>query len=299
MTTPPIIHRLLNGELSPQDVEQLRKDPELKAYLRIIEEAGSWEAPEGMSREEAWQMLLPHFSRQAVVRRFSPWPWALAAAAAVALLLFFIWPSGEALPAWRSHPGESIAIQLEDGSTVTLNASSQLTALEQGDERRYRLSGEALFEVAKGTPFIVETHAGEVRVLGTRFVLLSSESSYRISCLEGVVAVHADGFPSDTLLAGEGLRLTTEGWQSLAGVSQDAAWNDGMTHFREVPIREVLDAFERQFGLQVEYQGPSKLYTGGFPHEESGQALDLILRPLGLEIEARDAQRIRLREIGE
>lgn len=299
MTTPPVIHRLLNGELSPQDVEQLRKDPELKAYLRIIEEAGTWELPEGMSREEAWQRLSPHLTREAVVRRFSPLPWALAAAAAVALLLFFIWPSAKELPAWASQPGESLVIQLEDGSKVTLNASSQLATLEQGDERRYRLSGEALFEVTKGSPFIVETHAGEVKVLGTRFVVLSSELSYRISCLEGVVAVSANGFPSDTLTAGEGIRLTTEGWQALAQVAQDEAWTGGMTHFRDAPLSEVLDAFGRQFGFEVEYHGNSKLYTGGFSHEDGEQALELILRPLGLEVEAREGQRIRLREIRE
>ena len=68
--------------------------------------------------------------------------------------------------------GENTVI-LADGTTVHLNAGSKLTYPVRfaGKRRVVALEGEAYFDVVKDEtrPFIVQTHLGEVTVLGTAF----------------------------------------------------------------------------------------------------------------------------------
>ena len=62
---------------------------------------------------------------------------------------------------------------LADGTTVHLNAGSKLTYPVRfaGKRRIVALEGEAYFEVVQDEshPFVVQTHLGEVLVLGTAF----------------------------------------------------------------------------------------------------------------------------------
>ena len=62
---------------------------------------------------------------------------------------------------------------LADGTTVHLNAGSKLTYPVRfaGKRRIVALEGEAYFEVVQDEshPFVVQTHLGEVMVLGTAF----------------------------------------------------------------------------------------------------------------------------------
>ena len=68
--------------------------------------------------------------------------------------------------------GENTVI-LADGTTVHLNAGSKLTYPVRfaGKRRIVRLEGEAYFDVAgdENHPFVVQTHLGEITVLGTEF----------------------------------------------------------------------------------------------------------------------------------
>ena len=68
--------------------------------------------------------------------------------------------------------GENTVI-LADGTTVHLNAGSKPTYPVRfaGKRRVVALEGEAYFDVVKDEtrPFIVQTHLGEVTVLGTAF----------------------------------------------------------------------------------------------------------------------------------
>jgi transmembrane sensor len=91
--------------------------------------------------------------------------------------------------------GEQRSIQLEDGSTVQLNARSKIRVALHEHERDVELiEGQALFQVAKdhARPFIV--HSGETNVLavGTEFDVYKRPSGTTVTVVEGRVAV----FPS-------------------------------------------------------------------------------------------------------
>lgn len=91
--------------------------------------------------------------------------------------------------------GQRMELTLADGTHVWLNSEARLEypVLFAQDVRRVRLSGEALFEVAhdKSHPFVVETFASDIRVLGTRFNVDADEEHRRFSTalLEGCVRI--------------------------------------------------------------------------------------------------------------
>lgn len=297
--TQDIINRLLNGELSEKEMSDLRQDSEMAEVLRIVTEMDTWQLPESHATEQAWESLSARLEPVAKVRRMTAFVWAAAAAAAVALIALVIFPSSESSPnSWQTASAETQSISLPDGSEVMLNAGSQLaTKGNWGKERRVELAGSALFSVEKGNPFIVETDLGEVQVLGTSFEVVADEESYVVKCFEGTVAVYSDGLETDTLTAGEGVRLVEGAWVELPANGSSPQWLEGITAFENAPIREVLNAFERQFGIAVEYSGDYRKYTGAFPNSDPAEALEMILRPMRLEIEVQEGELIRLRKL--
>ncbi len=76
--------------------------------------------------------------------------------------------------------GQRINMTLGDGTEVWLNAGAKLEypSVFSGEERRVRISGEVMFDVEHDTkhPFIVETFACDIEVLGTKFNIEAYES---------------------------------------------------------------------------------------------------------------------------
>lgn len=297
--TQDIINRLLNGELSDKEMSDIRQDPEMTEVLRIVTEMDTWQVPESHAKEQVWESLSARLQPVAKVRRMMPFVWLTAAAAAVALIAVVIFPSSASdIYAWQTASSETQAISLPDGSGVLLNAGSELVTKGSWDnERRVDLSGSALFTVEKGKPFIVETPQGEVQVLGTRFEVVGDQESYVVKCFEGIVAVRAAGLQTDTLTAGEGVRLVNGVWVALPAKGENPQWLKGITEFDNAPIREVLNAFERQFGIAIDYSGDDRKYTGAFPNSNPTEALEMVLRPMRLEIETNEGEFIRLRKM--
>lgn len=297
--TQEIIHRLLNGELSDKELQDIRQNPEMTEVLRIVTETDTWELPESHTKEQVWESLSERVQPVAKVRRMTPVLWLTAVAAAIVLIAIVILPPfGSDATSWQTAFSETQSISLPDGSEVMLNAGSQLATKGSWDnERRVDLSGSALFTVEKGNPFIVETAQGDVSVLGTSFEVIADEESYVVKCFEGTVAVSSAGLITDTLTPGEGVRLLNGSWVAIPANGSSPDWLNGITAFENAPIREVLNAFERQFGIAIEYNGDERKYTGAFPNTDPNEALEMILQPMRLEIEANEGDMIRLRKL--
>jgi len=90
--------------------------------------------------------------------------------------------------------GSKTRLLLSDGTAVTLNADSKLEYPEnfEGNIREVRLEGEAFFEVAhNGKPFIIRTHAMDIKVLGTVFNVkaYTNERTSEASLIKGSIEV--------------------------------------------------------------------------------------------------------------
>lgn len=195
---------------------------------------------------------------------------------------------------------ESKNIVLPDGSTILLNAGSELLLKgDWEDHRSVELHGSALFEVETGKTFSVLTEQGIVEVLGTRFEVVADQDQYAVNCFEGSVSVTSPKATAAILTAGQGVRLYHDSWRDIRVRTDAPSWTTGRATFSSAPIREVLNEFERQFGIEIVYENDPREYTGAFPLNDMDAALELILRPMNLEVSASEAKKIHIRRTRE
>lgn len=170
--------------------------------------------------------------------------------------------------------GQRVDVTLPDGTKVCMNALSELRypTFFTGKNRKVQLSGEAFFEVTHDAkhPFVVETYACDVEVLGTRFdVEARAESGeFVTSLVEGRVRV------LDRQNARNRVELTPlqqvshrEG-RFVVGTIPDGEqflWREGLIAFRDASFTELVAEFEKYFGVQIEVlrrKVPDNLFTG-------------------------------------
>lgn len=216
------------------------------------------------------------------LRRVPTRAWALAASVAlVAALGVWLWPSGPTLVA--EAQGEIVRVATEDGSMITLRPNSRLFRL--GEERAYRLEGEAQFAVASDPerPFTVAADIATVRVLGTQFVVSTWGAQTDVFVEEGRVEV--SGARSGVVLgAGEAASVTDEVVRTLLEPDPEAAtdWLRGEAVFDRVPVARVLDEVGQHFGVAITLprSAEDQAISGTVPLEDVEQALGEIGRIL-------------------
>ena len=102
---------------------------------------------------------------------------------------------------------------LVDGSVVYLTSGATLTCPERfaADKRQVNLQGDALFDIFsnKNCPFLIETEAVVVEVLGTTFTIKTAgKESFELSVQQGSVNVTLKATGAHTLVeSGEAVRL--------------------------------------------------------------------------------------------
>jgi len=83
-------------------------------------------------------------------------------------------------------------VELPDASMVYLNRHSSLEYNTDFDPRVVTLTGEAFFMVTHDdTPFVVQTNAGEIKVLGTEFNVKASDEEVSLEVRDGEVELDA------------------------------------------------------------------------------------------------------------
>lgn len=190
-----------------------------------------------------------------------------------------------------SQRGEHISYVLPDGSGVTLNADSKLIykPLMWPLKREVRMDGEAYFEVEKkGTKFLVKSKNGVVKVLGTKFNVLSRGEIYRVSCISGKVQVISGG---EAIL--EKGRIAFRGKdgtlvvEEMGEVKKNISWREGIFYFRSALLEDVINEISRQYDISIEYSEINgHLYTGNFSRESKiDSVLEIIALPFGLRPE--------------
>lgn len=190
------------------------------------------------------------------------WGGAMAATAAAMLALFMI-PNDVGLPAapaadptHTTRLAEIREITLEDGSTVTLGARSEISAqFSQSSRQVTLLEGEAFFEVAHdpSRPFYVEADDTLVRVVGTKFDVKRGAGVVHVSVLEGVVEVMKPDDIAKTIETADTRQLDKQ--VLIAGDKVSAA--------RKVPLPLVED---------IETVQPGAWRTGRLAYENASLA---------------------------
>lgn len=198
---------------------------------------------------------------------------ALAAVAAALVLGAFGWrtfpppvPVGER---YATESGSPRRVALRDGSVVDLNQASDVQVAFSARERRVNLgAGEAHFQVASDAarPFVVTAHGVSVRAVGTAFNVRIAAGSVEVLVIEGKVEVVREaakglavtGAPS-LLGAGERTEISRDDPTSapkveqapLASIRATLAWQDPMTTFTDMPLREVVVRLNQRNATQL------------------------------------------------
>ncbi|WP_160712898.1 FecR family protein [Chitinophaga solisilvae] len=160
--------------------------------------------------------------------------------------------------------GRRFRLQLPDGTLVWLNAASAIsfpTAFSR-TERKVRLTGEAYFEVTpdKAAPFIVTlNNQTAVQVLGTHFNISAypDEPQIRTTLMEGAVKVKLQQ-QEQVLKPGQQLQINNAGGpmqlQQHVDTSAVIGWKNGILHFDNKKLTEVINMIARWYDIEVVYK---------------------------------------------
>ncbi len=294
-----LLARWMSGELTEAERQSVQNHPDYPQWKRIVDTVDQWKNP-SYDQSKAWENLQQAKGQaETPVRRLSPIRWlALAASLALFVVFWFLIPRQHTIVAQR---GQKQQIELPAASQVALNAGSNLSynASNWEKERLLELQGEAFFEVTHGVPFIVETALGQVEVLGTQFNVFSRDDQMEVQCYSGKVRVSFPQGAQYTLGAGQSVRLANNRiTPSDDGEGNQPAWMKGESVFDKTPITEVFQELERQYDVQIDYQGdPGRPYNGAFPHDDLEKALQIITGSFGLQYNFSNNQKtIRIEE---
>ena len=201
------------------------------------------------------------------------------------------------LPAWladeRTGAGEQLTVTLTDNSHIQLNSRSALDIRFDQQERRLFLhSGEVLVETAPGSdprPFIVETEQGDLRALGTRFIVRREGDATRLIVLRSAVAALPGSLQAGrTVRAGEQVVMHRDHLDDnqKAPVAADA-WSRGMLVVEDLPLSELLEKLgEYRHGyLSLDPSLESLRISGSFPLNDTDRALAALPPSLPVQIE--------------
>lgn len=151
-------------------------------------------------------------------------------------------------------------IKLPDGTTITLDADSELTYQFGYGQRRATLTrGEAFFTVQHDTlrPFEVVAGTGLIVDLGTRFDVEIRNSAVNVAVLEGSVSI-VNANSAVELIAGQGTDYDAAGAISPVATVDDsvAEWREGKRVYRDVPLEQVLQSLRRYLPVSFELADP-------------------------------------------
>lgn len=305
---PPVelstIYRQINGEATAAETRSLESwrgasahnEKTYRALERLWRTTGEPATPAAFDLEAGWRRLTGQLRLEreapAQLRQAAPEPgrnrrtraplwWALVATAALLVTLAVLWQAREGpFDTWREFRtagGQHYRVSLPDGSTVRLNAGSELRFEKRwrGELREVFLSGQAYFEVVhQNRPFLIHCEFAEVRVLGTRFDVWARNHKTRVVVRDGRVALSsADGL-GELVLGAQQAAICERGKppRVLESLDVESAlnWVFGNIVYQRQALGDVVVDLEQLFGepiLLTEPELESRTVSASFGDE--------------------------------
>lgn len=172
--------------------------------------------------------------------------------------------------------GQRVNLQLPDGTSVWLNASSEIIypAYFSGSTREIHLNGEAYFEVEHNAskPFIVHTETFDIKVLGTKFNVEAYKGmeGFTTALMEGSVEV------TDRKNKDKSVRLYPA--QKVAFRNGELCkspidnydvyrWREGLICFKVTRFADLMRQLEKNYGVRILINNEAvkeKVFSGKF-----------------------------------
>lgn len=210
--------------------------------------------------------------------------------------------------------GQQRHITLEDGTKITLNASSRIiypNSFKDSSKREVILIGEAFFDVAKNPkkPFIIHTPRMEISVLGTAFNVrdYENELNAETALIRGKVSIWKTGHTNNKFILNPNekfvisnaaiknntqaptakavsIQNATARVQPLAISNQDGTtleteWMLKRMTIRDETLADIVIKLERMYGVEIQILS-SKIANQRFSATFENEDLDNILKAL-------------------
>lgn len=259
------IYELRNKDSNPDNEELLKSWDRLMKKIRLKQEP----------------VRLKKSTNKNLLRKIS-----IAGVAAVILILMIIgirinYANNSWIEVQSNTPGNIKKIELSDGSTVHLNASSTLKYPKKFNRksRELFLDGEAYFNVTKDSshPFIINLDNQQIEVLGTEFNVLAYSTDHIAVTTLITGSVKLTTFESDKSIKAEVILppgdqaifdKKTRTYQVVhAGTENVASWIEGEYSFKNKSLEEIINRLEKIYNITFIIQDESlkdKSYTGKF-----------------------------------
>ena len=255
--------RLRADDVAPNDwvaaTSWLEADP---AHRAAFDEAeGLWTAADHLAAVQSAPVvdLAAHRARRKGVGRH--WRVAIPAMAAAVVGALLLAPLLQSAPTviYRTSPGETRTVTLEDGSTLQINGGSSLSVTMDRNRRLVNMEqAEVLFDVAHdaGRPFLVDVGESQVRVVGTAFNIRRSGQDTDLTVVRGIVEVSDLDRPGRKvrLRVGQAVRRN-DADDAMAVATVDlgtaAAWTTGRRAYDNRPLSEIAADLSRAFSTPV------------------------------------------------
>jgi transmembrane sensor len=186
--------------------------------------------------------------------------------------------------------GQRQNFNLADGSRLSLNAESAVD-LRFNDRQRVVIlrRGELVIDVAPDAnrPLIVRTAEGEMRALGTRFLVAQEADASRLVVLQHSVEARLFDGTTQVVKEGQAALLST---RNITLASDDergrAEWLNGRLNVLDESLEQVIDAlrpYHRGF-LRVAPEVRGLRVQGVFPLDAPDRTLDALAETLPIRI---------------
>jgi ferric-dicitrate binding protein FerR (iron transport regulator) len=277
----------ITGRLSPEKFNLLNswiaESEENNLYFRKLQEIWYATAPQNevafdkglaynrfLYRIKEFNKSEPVIPRNKIIfnKRFIQ----VAASVAIILVLGSIYflkilsPSGTSKDEFYSITvpyGAKSKVTLSDSTKVWLNSGTTIkySYIAKDKLRKLTLKGEAYFEVAKmkGVPFIVETDRLVVKVLGTKFnvVSYSEDSNINVTLLEGSIALKMDNDKNKEIRLVPNKSATFDKSSNILEVkdvdaSMSNQWSQGTIIFDDEKLEQIAHRLEREYNVKID-----------------------------------------------
>ncbi|MET0392054.1 MAG: FecR domain-containing protein [Chitinophagaceae bacterium] len=307
--------KYLAGEASPQEAMELenwiaQSDANRQAF---DEAARTWSGVSGrkvypsVSLEETWQQITDNamHRKNRARRRTIGYISLLAAACLLAIVTVFYMKKDHikkdtigAVQYVTRETGEKIVRDsLPDGSVVILGqaATIRYPLHFEGNDRPVILSKEGWFDVVAdpAKPFIVSIGALQIKVIGTTFNVLETNSQVEVSVTSGVVRI-GDGHDSLTVRTGQkGIyHAVSRQFELQSGFDPNTiGYATRIFSFTDNSLQEITvllaKAYNIRFVLNDPRLGQCRM-SSSFENKPLDYVLEVIAATLGLEYQLKN-----------
>ncbi len=289
-----LLQKYLNGRCTPEEKKQLynhlsqnRAEEYDEVFQQLWTEVAEASQPSPAVSDRMYQAIAKKGQINSEKSlRIRSWLMAASLSGLTILLGFLYYFIYDTTKVHQTQFSEVKTLELPDGSTVHLNANSQLSyssSLATDQIREVWLTGEAYFEIThqkttadQPVKLVVHTNQVDIEVLGTAFNVKDRRGITQVVLDEGKVRLTSPETNAELLAMAPGESAKVDQQQSVSiqkviEPAQISSWKENELYFNDQPLYEIQEILADSYGVELQFasQELSQLrFTGSTPADD-------------------------------